>query len=241
MNIAVVDTRLSEEAERKLSLYGFEVIRLPRCSSLGEAIASHPDSLLFRCKDDILSSADYCDEASYVFTDIRERVKDIRFQFCSDTLGERFPADCLFNALVMGRYLFCREDTVSKSVIRIALEHGLEVVNVRQAYPACSTLALGDKAAICADEGLSHSLEKKGIKVYRIEPGHIALPPYEYGFIGGACGVFKDKIYFFGDYKLHPSAEIIERAAGDFGYTPVSLGSGGLCDLGGVLFIEKEA
>ena len=241
MNIAIVDTRLSDEAERRLSLYGFEVIRLPRCSSLGEAIASHPDSLLFRCMDDIVLSADYCEEASYVFTDIRERVGNIRFQFSSDTLGERFPYDCRFNALVMGRYLFARVNTVSETVLRVAKENGLELVKVKQAYPACATLALGDRAALTADRGLAAAMRSVGIQVYEIEPAHISLPPYEYGFIGGACGVFEDKIYFFGDYRLHPSAEIIERAAKEQGYTAVSLGAEGLVDLGGIVFIKKEA
>ena len=91
---------------------------------------------------------------------------------------------------------------------------------------------------ICADRGLERSFSANGIDVALIENGGIALPPYEYGFIGGATGVFGNKVYFIGDYKRHPSAEIIENALSSEGYTPISLSDEPLFDLGGLIFLE---
>lgn len=240
MNIAIIDSRATDAYERALRLQGFDILRLPRCSSLGEAVSSHPDTLLFRCGDDIVTSADYCDEAAYIFSDIRERVPRVRIHFTPDSLGKTYPEDCKFNGLVMGGALFCRTESISESILRIARDTGLDIVSVKQGYPACATLALGDRAAITSDPGMARALDERGIRVYTIEPGYIDLPPHEYGFIGGACGVYQDKIYFFGNYKLHPSSDIIESGARENGYTPVSLGTGRLVDLGGIVFLKEK-
>ena len=76
--------------------------------------------------------------------------------------------------------------------------------------------------------------------VYHGENGDISLSPYEYGFIGGASGVFRDKLYFIGDLRLHRDAEKIENAARLQGLSPVSLGSFPLIDLGKIIFIDSD-
>ena len=58
--------------------------------------------------------------------------------------------------------------------------------------------------------------------------------------IGGASGVFKDKLYFIGDYKLHRDSETIEAAAKMAKLTPISLGSFPLTDLGRIIFIDSD-
>ena len=71
-----------------------------------------------------------------------------------------------------------------------------------------------------------------------IENGDISLPPYEYGFIGGAAGVYKNEVYFLGDISLHRSAKKICDAIRAEGFEPVSLSSEPLSDLGRILFID---
>ena len=80
-------------------------------------------------------------------------------------------------------------------------------------------------------------LNDNGIEVTLIREGHISLPPHEYGFIGGASGVFENKVYFFGDIKTHPDSDIIEEALRRAGLEPISLSSEPLCDLGGIVFL----
>ena len=237
MKTAIVDSRISEKMNRRLALEGFQVMKLPPSSALPEAIASHPDSLIFKLGNTILTTADYCEEASYVFSDLRELYPEIKISVSADELGGRYPEDARLNALVIGNNLFCNRGNISEGVLRIAEDRGLSVINVKQGYPACSVLTLRDSAAITSDEGLCKTFSKYGIRVYKIRKGAISLPPYEYGFIGGACGVFEDKIYFLGNYKAHPSAHIIEEAAREMSYTPISLSDEELVDLGGILFI----
>ncbi len=241
MVCALVDGRIPYEAQRRLRLNGIEPILLPPSARLPEAIASHPDTLVFRCGNDIYTSAEYCDEAAYLFGDVRDMAPHIRVCFTSDTLGKRYPEDCRYNAKVFCNMLICNRETVSKSILDTAVRCGLRIVHTRQGYPACTTLYLGDRAAISADRGMINALRGEGVECLEIEKGGIALPPYEYGFIGGACGVFRDAVYFFGDLDTHPSGAIIKKFLAEHGYRAVSLFDGGLVDLGGILFLDKES
>ena len=70
VKIAIVDSRIDAAAERRLTLHGFRVLSLPPFSRLSEAVASHPDMLIQRIGNEYISYADYCEEASYVFSDL---------------------------------------------------------------------------------------------------------------------------------------------------------------------------
>ena len=83
-------------------------------------------------------------------------------------------------------------------------------------------------------------LQKHGIRVTLVEAGDVSLPPYKYGFIGGAGEVDEGKLYFFGDPKTHRDGEKIITAAEAEGLTVVPLSSGKLHDLGGILFINVD-
>ncbi len=236
MKTVIVDSRISEKMERRLRILGFEPILLPPFAALGEAVRSHPDTLIFKLGDTIVTTADYCEEASYIFSDIRERYPHIKIKVSSSELGAEYPRDCALNALGCGDYVFCRVGSICRTVAELAEREGLRLVDVKQGYPACSAISLG-KSIITADEGLIRAAKSVGLGAYRIEAGHISLPPHKYGFIGGASGIFGDRMYFFGDYKLHPSADIIEAAAAEQGLIPTSLSDEPLSDLGGMIFL----
>ena len=80
-------------------------------------------------------------------------------------------------------------------------------------------------------------LRENGIRVTLISKGGISLPPYDYGFIGGASGVVGRKIYFFGDLNSHPDSAVIRKAIEEEGFIPVSLSDERLRDLGGMILL----
>lgn len=237
MTSVLIDGRMSDECERALSLHGFYPIRLPSHPSLPTAISSHPDSLIFYHHNTLIAPSEYCEIAPYVFTDIRDRHPNIKLIFSADELGGKYPLDCKMNAKIHSGHLFARQKSVSEAIKDYSQSLGYSIVNVSQGYPACSSLTFGS-AAITADAGMHKAFLSSGIDSYLVETGGIILPPYEYGFIGGASGVYKDKIYFIGDYNAHPSASVIKEAAERHGFTPVSLTDLPLTDLGGLIFLE---
>ena len=238
VKIAIVDSRIDAVAERRLTLHGFRVITLPPFSRLSAAVASHPDMLIHRIDNEYISYADYCEEASYVFSDLSllSVGTGARFTFTADEVAPEYPRDVGLNALNIGGKLFLRRASASEALLNVAERHGLRIVDVKQGYPACTVLKLSEEAAVTADRGMAKILEEHGIRVTLIEAGGISLPPHEYGFIGGAAEAHDGCLYLFGDPSTHPSGDKIVAAAEAEGLRVVPLASGILRDLGGILF-----
>lgn len=236
MKIIIVDDRISPKCERALEKEGFYLIKLTADPTLGEVVRSHPDTVMFYRDEEIITTAEYCDVASYIFSDVREFAPNVRISFTDDRRSDSYPYDCVLNALVIGKKIFCKADTISEGIKDFATRHGYEIIHTKQGYPACSVLAFGD-SAITADRGLAATLENNGVRVTLINEGSISLPPYSYGFIGGASGVVGNKVYFFGNIDLHPDAKIIRDAITSEGYIPVSLSDEELRDFGGIIAI----
>ena len=236
MKTVIVDERISGECERALLLRGFRVLKLPRDSRLGEAVCSHPDTLLFYHGGEMITTAEYCDDAVYFFSDLREECPEVKITFTGDERSALYPFDCVMNALVIGNKIFAKTDTLSDSIKEFARERGFELCNTKQGYPACTVLAFGN-CAITADRGMARVLSDNGIEVTLIREGHILLDSCEYGFIGGASGVLGDKIYFLGDIESHPDGDLICESVRRAGFTPISLSGEPLRDLGGMIFL----
>ena len=238
MTIAVIDVRAGEPIISALSREGFLVVTLPACERLPVATASHPDMLLMRLGDISFTEALYRRENAAVFDKLKALLPEMKICSVEHPLGDRYPTDCRLNALLMGDKLFIKSDTASPEISEKAAELGIKIISVKQGYPACTVLALGESHAITSDRGMAAALRAEGIEVLLIDNGGILLPPYEYGFIGGAAGVYGKKVYFLGDISTHKcSSEICSfcRAAG---YEPISLADGPLRDLGRIIFID---
>ena len=234
--ICLVDERISEKCERSLLKRGFHVIKMPRSKKLGDAVASHPDMLLFYHGGRLITSSEYCESFPYIFSDIRERSKT-SLTFTDDTQEPVYPKDAVFNALCIGEYIFFKEDTVSEAIKDYALDNAITSVPVNQGYPACTALVFGN-SAITSDSGMARALSKVGINVTVISNGDISLPPYEYGFIGGASGVLGNTVYFLGNPDSHRDGKKIRSAIEGAGYRICALSDEPLTDLGRIIFIE---
>ena len=238
MKIAIVDNRIPSDMERALAVRGYKVISLPASPRLSSPIASHPDMLVKIIGNELVTTADYCElagaEISIIYEDTR-----MRCHFTSDTHGKDYPEDVILNSLTLGNRIYARLESLSPYLKNLAEKMGYELRPVKQGYPACTTLKLSDEAVITADEGIGAALLRDGIRVYMIKNGGISLPPYEYGFIGGSAGVDGGTVYFLGDYRTHPSRDIIDAAIRSEGLRAVSLASSPLVDLGGILFAES--
>lgn len=240
MKLAIVDGRMPEKMKRTLLCRGFYLIETAAYDALPTPTSAHPDMLMFFHGNTLISSADYCEKAPYIFEDISRHVPNLKLIFTDDKPSKSYPNDTVFNALVMGNRLFAKERSVSKEILKYAALCGLETVNVSQGYPACTVLAVNEDNAITADRGMKATLSRNGISVTLIENGDISLPPYEYGFIGGAAGVFGNDIYFMGEIRRHRDYEKISKALKNLGFNLVSLSDGELLDLGRIIFIDGD-
>lgn len=240
MTVALIDERLNSEAVASLRDMGFHTVAMPRCPRLGEAVASHPDMLTLLIGDTLLVERGYLAEATETFAEIKRLLPRLNIHTIERSFSREYPSDCLLNALIIGNNLFCRGESIATEVKELASEAGLTVIEVRQGYPACTVLALDDDHTVTADRGMAKALKSVGIQVFLTEDGGIELPPYEFGFIGGACGVYNKKVYFIGDISTHPQGQEIKDFCLEAGFETVCLSSGRLADLGRIVFIDSE-
>ena len=238
MPIAVASSRISQPQIKKLSAEGFEVLPCPPSPLLPDALSHHTDMLLTRLGNTLFCYEGYKEENEEFFSTLSKHRPTLKIECLKEPMQKRYPEDCAYNLLAIGRAVFYNPKSISKTLLRRAEEMGYMLYPTKQGYAACTVLKLGEHHAVTADEGMASALEEAGICVLKIQNGGISLPPYEYGFIGGAGGCFLDRAYFYGDITRHPQFARIEAFAREAGFLPIALSDAPLTDLGGILFIE---
>lgn len=146
------------------------------------------------------------------------------------SLGGVYPADTALCAARVGGYLLCRKASTDPELLRLA---GCRVLEVRQGYARCATLAVDGCSLITADPSVAGAGEAAGLRVLRIAPGDIRLDGYDTGFIGGcAVRIAPDAIYLTGRLA-HPDADAIRRFAAGRGVALLEGSAPELIDIGG--------
>lgn len=147
-----------------------------------------------------------------------------------------YPADALCGGFPWGSWLVGNPQALDGAILAGARRAGLEQLPVKQGYSACSVALVDESAAITADRGLYRALTAQGFQVLLIQPGHIQLPGYDTGFIGGCCGkLAPDKLAFAGALSSHPDGEAIRLFLKSRGVEAVELRDAPLLDVGGIL------
>ncbi len=238
MAVAIISEKTSPACREALRAQGYSILLCPSAKALSAPLAYHPDMQMARLGSRILCGEDFFLENRDFFSALGKLCKNAEVTPLPDCIGARYPADCAYNLLVMGDAVFYNPKSIAPSLLGIADALGYRLYPTKQGYAACTVCALGAHRAITADEGMAEALSLAGIEVLKIESRGIALPPYEYGFIGGASGVHERNVFFHGRIESHPSYAKMKDFAKEGGYSLVSLSDERLCDLGGILFIE---
>ena len=237
MKTALCDKRISEGCIETLRGLGYTVICLPPWSRLSPPVASHPDMLLFPIGDRIIASSDYYSFAKNQIDELIKRTNK-RLVLTNETASADYPFDILFNALVLGNRIYGKLSHLSRSVLRTAEELGYAPSDTKQGYVKCSSLKVGERAVITADRGLADIFRKNGEDVLLISGGGILLPPYDYGFIGGASGLTDGEVLFCGDLRTHPDYDRITLFCEKHGKRVLSLSDEPLLDVGSIFLFE---
>ena len=156
--------------------------------------------------------------------------------------SKTYPNDILCNAFILDKRLFGKLEFIDKVIIDYCKKNKIELIDVKQGYTACSTCIVDKKSIITADSTIAETVRKQGVEALLIEPGHIELHGYDYGFIGGCCGLIdKNKIAFTGNINTHPSANQIKEFLDKLGIEIISLANGNLIDIGGIIPILQTS
>lgn len=221
---------ISERADRALLQAlrerGVEVRTIAPHPMLSEPVASHADMLMLDIGNTVLVPREFSAELTG-FDDIIT---------ISEAMGDSYPRDVLLNIALVGKVAIANTRTASPTALAYLAEHGWRVRHVNQGYAHCSTCSVGDGAIITADEGIARVAREEGIDALLIHSGHIALPPYGYGFIGGASGSTDGAVWLCGSLDHHPDGEMIRKFCLGKHIEIIELSNAPLSDVGGIIF-----
>lgn len=229
--ICIYDQRLPELIVEILSASGFFLIPSIRLDQIHGPLSTHPDVQVCKISDKIIVASP---EVYDYYKNILEKY-GIIVRKGGTALGHTYPSDSAYNLAAnesLAIHNFKITDEKVKEEIKV---QGLREISVNQGYSKCNIL-FSKTGLITSDMGIYKKVQ--GVKKLLISPGNISLAGYNYGFIGGASGTFKDTVYFLGDPSLHPDFDAIKKflAADDTDFKILSKDQ--LADYGSLIFLQ---
>lgn len=154
-----------------------------------------------------------------------------------ELVGEYHQGICALNCVQVGQYIFGNKKYIDPVILQHIVDQSLNFIDISQGYAKCSTAVVGTSAIITADRSIATAAQQtKQIDVLQIDVGDIFIESYNYGFIGGACGLLdKDILAFCGNIKSHKNYNDIKSFALNHRVQLLSLEKGSLCDIGGII------
>ena len=201
----------------------YDIRKLPPCELLAEPVSKHADMLLGVLDGRLIVTRVYYEKNKALFSGVAPVLTDER-------QGKEYPDDILLNFIDTKTAVIGYTKAITKLINK-------PVINVRQGYARCSTLVCGN-LAVSADKGILSALESLGYDTLLISQGHIDLPGYGNGFIGGASFVYGEHVYFFGSLSYHPDGDKIKEFIISHGAKFYELDDKPLLDLGGAVIIK---
>ena len=226
---------LPQKAKETLERLGFSSFALPPCPRLPRALACHADLLFFQDRQNLYTEACYLNENASFFESLPTRAALLfRRRLCpiDFSLGADYPRDVPLNLLAQGAWIYGHKSSFASSLPGF--------VPVKQGYARCSSVIVGE-GVITADAGLARALSDHGTPVLAVRPGHVLLPGYDTGFLGGASFTLSPRLTaFVGDFTRHPDAPAMIAFADALGVRLLSLSGEPLVDVGGALLLSEE-
>lgn len=234
MNYVFVSSKISEEEENNLIKLNINLIKVPVCSSLSAPVSDHTDMLLnIIDKNNIIVHKNM----DKFFTLFLSKL-GYNIHYSDKILKKEYPEDVILNGLNLQDIFIHRLKSTDPKLL--SLIKGKKLINTRQGYSKCSTAVLSDNAFITCDDNMEKALLSEGKRVLKIPYGDIILDGYDYGFIGGCCGLIKDGVLaFYGDLSFYKYGNEILNFLKENKIEAVYLRKGQLIDRGSILRINS--
>lgn len=158
-----------------------------------------------------------------------------------ENIKSPYPNDCLLNFADIGDYIICNKSILSEQIVKYLPQK--EIIDVKQGYSKCSVCICKQNTVITDDISIYNALSQySDIKSLLVEKGSVHINKYDYGFIGGCCGLIdKDLLLFNGDLSTHTDFDKIKNYLYDNGVNYIDIKGKPLTDIGSIIpIMEKD-
>lgn len=231
MKNVIVDYRIAEEEKNILIENGYNVLTVPRCESLYNAISGHPDIQLCIINSNTIMVHK---NMPYEFT-IKLKKLGLNIIKSKNIIKDKYPYDIILNAVNLKNFFIHNIKYTDANLYNEVCNKC--IIDIKQGYTKCSTAVISNSAIITNDIGISQAAIKNGLDCLFLPKGDIELTDFDYGFIGGTCGLLDNNIIaFYGDLKYYKYGNEVLSFIKKHNLIPLYLRNGKLIDRGSILF-----
>jgi hypothetical protein len=227
--LIIIDKKIPAEAKEKISIYG-TVVEFFTTDIVYDAISGHPDIFFCQTPQDLIVAPD----TPISFINILKEHK-IKFKMGKLSVGKKYPETARYNAVVTDNFLI-HHSGITDEVIKSHTSK-MKRITVMQAYTRCNLLPLKNDHFITSDLGIHKAMNDNGCKVLYISPDSVLLSGFDYGFFGGASGVYENKVFIIGSLQHYHDGEKVRNFLSELQYEIIELYDEPLFDGGSVLFL----
>lgn len=157
-----------------------------------------------------------------------------------DNIKSPYPNDCLLNFADIGDYIICNKSILTQEIFELLPQK--QIVDVKQGYSKCSVCIVKHNTIITDDISIYTAVSQyDNIKSLLVEKGSVRIEKYDYGFIGGCCGLIdKDLLLFNGDLSTHTDFDKIKNFLYDNGVSYIDIKGKPLTDIGSIIPITEK-
>lgn len=157
-----------------------------------------------------------------------------------ENIKSPYPNDCLLNFADIGDYIICNKSILSEQIVKYLPQK--EIIDVKQGYSKCSVCICKQNTVITDDISIYNALlQYDNINSLLVEKGSVSINKYNYGFIGGCCGLIgKDLLLFNGDLSTHTDFDKIEKFLYDNNVKYIDIKGKPLTDIGSIIPITEK-
>lgn len=157
-----------------------------------------------------------------------------------ENIKSPYPNDCLLNFADIGDYIICNKSILLEQIVKYLPQK--EIIDVKQGYSKCSVCICKHNTFITDDISIYNALlQYDNINSLLVEKGSVSINKYNYGFIGGCCGLIdKNLLLFNGDLSTHIDFDKIEKFLYDNNVKYIDIKGKPLTDIGSIIPITEK-
>ncbi len=226
----LIGKRYEPELAQSLARQGIEAFWLPDNNDVDPRLAGHADLSVFVSDGHVVAAkgiypyiVNFLTNRGYMVTEAQREQ------------GPDYPRDAGLCVCATGEYTIYDPAAVDPAVLPLLCG---KPVHVNQGYARCAAAIVDDHSIITSDAGVSRAAKNAGMDVLLIEPGHIDLDGYDYGFIGGASfKINSNTVAFTGNLDGHPDEGRITDFLAAHGQKALFLTDRPIFDIGGSIVL----
>lgn len=218
--------------------FNLDIIEVEQNPDLEPSVSSHADCMLIQIDLNtvLVEKNNYNKIVNYFTNKTGEVNSNFNIIMEKEQIKSPYPGDVKLNCKVIGNRIICNKAKISSFIKDYSYKSHIELIHTNQGYAACSAIVLNDNALITDDESIYLSSKSNGIDCILISKGSVKLKGYNYGFIGGTCGMLdKNLLAFTGKLKSHSDAERIISFLNKHHINYIELSDEPLIDIGGII------